>query len=166
MKTLFRTDKHILIFLGIVGSAVLLAFPQQSAMAAGKGKSKSNKKVEITKDTIVIHPAVKLSPADSKAMDDILKKHSKTLYKVDTVQNGKVTQTQGVLSDAALTAEAKAEAPKATQPGKANRTHQVICPPPCHEENIAPFSTVFKATDSVTRENLVQELKPVLEKYQ
>ena len=164
MKTLFRTDKHILIFLGIVGSAVLVAFPQQSAMAAQKGKSK--KKVEITKDTIVIHPGVKLSAADSKAMDDVLKKHSKTLYKVDTVQNGKVTQTQGVLSDAALTAAAKAEAPKATQPGKANRTHQVICPAPCHQENIPPFSTVFKSTDSAARQNLIQELKPVLEKYQ
>lgn len=164
MKTLFRTDKHILIFLGVVGSAVLVAFPQQSAMAAGKGKSK--KKVEITKDTIVIHPAVKLSATDAKAMDDILKKHSKTLYKVDTVANGKVTQTQGVLGDANLTAAVKAEAPMENQPGRSSRTHQVVCVSACNQQNVAPFSTVFKATDAVAKEKLIQELKPVLEKYQ
>jgi hypothetical protein len=166
MKTLFRTDKHVLILLGIVGSAVLVAFPQQSAMAAHKGKTK--KKIEITKDTIVIHPAVKLSAADAKAMDDILKKHSKTLYKVDTIQSGKVTQTQGVLGEGNMTAAAKAEAPMENQPGRSNRSHQVVCPGACNPQQVPPppFSTVFKATDAVAKQKLIQELKPVLEKYQ
>lgn len=162
MKTLFRTHKYVLV--GVVGFAVLFAFGQEPAVAARRAKSKK-KNVEITSDTIVIHPTVKMSPADAKAMDDILKKNSKTLYKVDTLQNGQVTQTRGSLSDASLTAAAKAEAPK-PKVGKSNKTHQVICPAPCHQQQVPPFSTVFKPVDAAARQRLIQDLKPVLEKYQ
>jgi hypothetical protein len=162
MKTLFRTHKHVLL-VGVVGSAVLIAFPQQPAMAAGKAKGK--KKVEITQDMIVLHPAVKLSPADEKAMDDVLKKHAKTLYKVDTVENGKVT-TNGSLKETSLTAAVKAEAPREAQGGKSHKTAQVICPPPCNPQNVPPFATVFKPTNAAARERLIGELKPILRKYQ
>lgn len=165
MKTLFRTDKHVLIILAVVGSAVLIAFPQQSAMAGRTGKGKHKAKVEITNDTIVIHPAVKLSPADAKAVDDILQKNSKTLYKVDTVENGKVTKTDGVLPEASLTAAAKADAAAAPRAGHGDKTHQVVCEAPCHNQQVPPFSTIFKSTDSAARQRLIQELKPVLEKY-
>jgi hypothetical protein len=165
MKTLFRTDKHVLFVLGVVGSVALIAFPQQSAMARHTGKGKRKAKVEITNDTIVMHPAVKLSPADSKAVDDILKKNSKTLYKVDTVQNGSVTKTDGALSEASLTAAAKADAPAKAAAGRSDKTHQVICEPPCHNQQVPPFSTIFKSTDMAARQRLIQELKPVLEKY-
>ncbi len=166
MKTLFRTDKHVLILLGVVGSAVLIAFPQQSAMAGRTGKGKHKPKVEITNETIVMHPAVKLSPADAKAVDDVLQKNSKTLYKIDTVEHGKVTKTAGVLPEASLTAAARADASATNRaPGGANRTHQVICEAPCKNQQIPPFSTVFKSTDTVAKQRLIQELKPILEKY-
>ena len=164
MKTLFRTNKHRLIFLGVVGSAVLIAFPQQSAMARHTGKGKHKTKVEITNETIVMHPAVKLSPADAKAVDDILQKNSKTLYKVDTVENGRVTKSQGVLPEASLTAAAKADASNRA-PGHGDKTHQVICEAPCKNQQVPPFSTIFKSTDSAAKQRLIQELKPILEKY-
>ena len=167
MKTLFRTDKHVLILLGVVGSAVLVAFPQQSAMAGRTGKGKHKPKVEITNETIVLHPAVKLSPADAKAVDDVLQKNSKTLYKIDTVANGKVTKTDGVLPEASLTAAARADASATNRAlGGANRTHQVVCEAPCKNQQVPPpFSTVFKSTDMVARQRLISELKPILEKY-
>ena len=165
MKTLFRTDKHVLILLGVVGSAVLIAFPQQSAMAGRTGKGKHKPKVEITNETIVMHPAVKLSPADAKAVDDVLQKNSKTLYKIDTVENGKVTKTAGVLPEASLTAAAKSDAAAAPRAGRGDKTHQVICEAPCHNQQVAPFSTIFKSTDTVARQRLINELKPILEKY-
>jgi hypothetical protein len=165
MKTLFGTDKHVLILLGVVGSAVLIAFPQQSAMAGRTGKGKHKPKVEITNETIVLHPAVKLSPADAKAVDDVLQKNSKTLYKIDTVENGKVTKTAGVLPEASLTAAAKSEAAAAPR-GQGDKTHQVICEAPCrNNQQVPPFSTIFKSTDSAAKQRLIQELKPILEKY-
>jgi hypothetical protein len=160
MKTLFRTHKYVL--MGLLGLAVMFVFGQEPAVAARKAKSK--KKVEITNDTIVIHPTVKLSPADEKAMDDILKKNSKTLYRIDTVENGKVT-TNGSLNGSSLTAAVKAEMPTEGKGGKSHKTAQVICPAPCHTDQ-HPFSTIFKATDSVARQRLIQELKPILQKYQ
>jgi hypothetical protein len=160
MKTLFTTHKYLVA--GVVGLAVIVGFGQEPAMAARKAKSK--KKVEITNDTIVIHPAVKMSPADAKAMDAVLQKNSKTLYKVDTVENGKVS-TQGSLKDANLTAAAKAEAPKEAR-GGSNKSHQVICPATCNPQQVAPFATVFKPTGLEARRNLIGELKPILEKYQ
>ena len=165
MKTLFGTDKHVLILLGVVGSAVLIAFPQQSAMAGRTGKGKHKPKVEITNETIVMHPAVKLSPADAKAVDDILKKNSKTLYKVDTVENGRVSKTDGVLPEGNLTAAAKADAAAAPRAGHSERTHQVACEAPCNSQQVPPFSTIFKSTDSAAKQRLIQELRPILEKY-
>ncbi len=130
------------------------------------GKGKHKPKVEITNETIVMHPAVKLSPADAKAVDDVLQKNSKTLYKIDTVEHGKVTKTAGVLPEASLTAAARADASATNRaPGGANRTHQVICEAPCKNQQIPPFSTVFKSTDTVAKQRLIQELKPILEKY-
>jgi hypothetical protein len=163
MKTLFGRDKYVVICSGIVGFVLVFAFGQQSALAARKAKSK--RKVEIRHDMIVMHPTVKLSPADEKAMDDVLKKHAKQLYKIDTVENGKVT-TNGSLKETTLTAAVKAEAPTQARGGKSHRTAQVICPAPCNQQNIPPFSTIFKSTSLAERQKLIQELKPILEKYQ
>lgn len=165
MKTLFRRDKHGLMLLGIMGSAILMAFPLQSAMAARKGKSGG--KVEIKNDVILMHPAVKLSAADEKAMNDILEKHSKALYKIDTLENGKVTRTNGSLADASITATLKAEiaAAEGKKHGGNIRTAQVVCPAPCNQTQVPPI-LIFKSTSPAARQKLIQELKPVLQKYQ
>ena len=160
MKTLFRTHKYLVA--GVAGLAVIVGFGQEPAMAARKAKSK--KKVEITNNTIVIHPTVKMSPTDAKAMDAVLEKNSKTLYKVDTIENGKVT-TKGSLKDANLTVAAKAEAPKEAR-GGSNKSHQVICPASCSPQDVAPFSTIFKGTGPDAKRKLIDDLKPILEKYQ
>lgn len=155
MKTLFRTNKYV-VLLGVVGSVVVIALAQHSASAA---KSKRKGKVEIAQDVIVIHPGAKISAPDEKAMDAVLSKYSEKLYKIDTVENRKVT-SKGSLKDAVLTAAVKAERPTEARGGESHRTHQVICPAPCNE-NRPPIS--FGPSQ---KEKLINELKPILAKYQ
>src|ERR1700716_2186561 len=114
MKTLFGTNKYV-VLLGVVGSAVVIALAQHSANAAGHGKRKGE--VEITQDVIVIHPGAKLTPADEKRMDAALSKYSDRLYKIDAIENRKVT-SKGSLKDAALTAAVRAERPTEAQGGE------------------------------------------------
>jgi hypothetical protein len=161
MKTLFGTNKYV-VLLGVVGSAVVIALAQHSASAADQGKRKG--KVEIAQDVIVIHPGAKLSTADEKAMDAVLSKYSERLYKLDTIENRKVT-SKGSLKDAVLTAAVKAEAPAEAQGGKSHRTHQVICPRPCNE-NQPPIIPPITALAASQKEKLINELKPILAKYQ
>lgn len=161
MKTLFGTHKYVLI--GVLGLAVAFVFGQEPAVAARK--TKHRKKVEITNDTIVLHPTVRMSPADEKAMDAVLEKNSKTLYKIDTVENGKVTHTKGVMPEGNLTGTARSER-TGTPSGNSHKTHQVICVAACNPQLVAPpFSTAFKPTDAVARQRLIQDLKPILTKY-
>jgi hypothetical protein len=157
MKTLFGTNKYV-VLLGVVGCGVVIALAQHSARAAGQGKGKG--KVEITQDMIVIHPGAKLSAPDEKAMDAVLSKYSDKLYKVDTIENRNVT-SKGSLRDAVLTAAVRAETPAQEQGGKSHRTHQVICPRPCNE-NQSPITGLAPSQ----KEKLINELKPILAKYQ
>ena len=151
MKTLFGTNKYVLIALGIVAAAIIISCTQNAMGGGHKGK------VEITRDVIVIHRSVQLSPPDEKAMNAVLKKYDKELYKIDTIENGAVKRTQGSLAEANMTAAVKAE--RATPPvGFTHKSHQTICLPPCNPQSVADLLT--------KRQNLIKELKPILAKYQ
>lgn len=151
MKTLFGTNKYVLIALGVMGFVVLIACAQNGMARNHKGK------VEITKDVIVLHPAVQLAAADEKAMNDVLKRYNKNLYKIDTVENGKVTKTEGSLKMTSMTAAVKAEG--ATAPvGVTHKSHQTICPAPCNEQRVPNLAN--------QKQKLIQELQPILAKYQ
>jgi hypothetical protein len=152
MKTLFGTDKYVLIALGAVASVVIIS-------CAGMGRNHHGK-VEITKDYIVLHKAVSLDPKDEKALNDVLSNYDKKLYLIDTVENGKITKTRGQLGESVLTAEVKEE--RRTVPtGFTHRQHQTICPAPCNPQFRPPTPA-----EKAEREKLIAQLKPILERYQ
>jgi len=143
--------------MGIILAIAVVAYAEQQKKGTGK--------VQITDTSIVIHPSIKLSEADAKKMDAILAKHRKDLYKIDTVQNGKLVKTQGELKDAkmgeALKAEVAAAESKSGQMalagGKSVSHVRVFCPfPPCG------YVMARRATEG---KQLVEELKSVLQKY-
>ncbi len=110
-------------------SVVLVVLASLTAFTAtGLAQGKSGK-VEITNDFIVVHPGTKLSKADAKALDDVLKKFDKSLYKIQVYKDGQVTQTMGTLSDMQIDQKASADLADAKSKGQSERAIQVIAPP-------------------------------------
>jgi hypothetical protein len=156
MKTQFRTNTHRLLFMGVLGFAVVFVLTQPQANAAGKGK------VEMTNDMIVMQPAVEVSSADARAMDAVLKKHSKELYRIAEVENRKIVKTEGSLREEVLTAAVKAAMTTESKRGKSHKIGQVVCAPPCAPQIVhRPHGT-----SAGENQKLVAELKPILTKYQ
>jgi hypothetical protein len=95
--------------------------------AAGFAEEKAGK-VEIKDKFILVHPGTKLSKADAKALNDVLKKYNKSLSKIETYKDGKVTRTQGTLSDMYLDQTTVAELAQAKSSGQSERAIQLIAP--------------------------------------
>ena len=155
MKTLLRTNKLVLPLAVVLGLGVIFVLTQCAVFTAGRGK------VEMTNEMITMQPAVELSPADAKAMDAILKKHSKELYLVDTVENGKVVKTEGALREEVLTAAVKAAIATESQRGHHDRIGQIVCAPPCSEHMVHHVH----GKSAAEKRKLIAELEPVLAKY-
>jgi hypothetical protein len=56
--------------------------------------------VSIHETFVEIYPGTKISSADQKALDAVLKQFSKSLYKIRTYDRGKLVKTQGGSSKA------------------------------------------------------------------
>jgi hypothetical protein len=95
--------------------------------AAGFAEEKAGK-VEIKDEFILVHPGTKLSKADAKALNNVLKTHNKSLYKIETYKDGKVTRTQGTLSDMYLDQTTVAELAQAKSSGQSERAIQLGAP--------------------------------------
>jgi hypothetical protein len=95
--------------------------------AAGFAEEKAGK-VEIKDKFILVHPGTKLSKADAKALNDVLKKYNKSLSKIETYKDGNVTRTQGTLSDMYLDQTTVAELAQAKSSGQSERAIQLIAP--------------------------------------
>jgi hypothetical protein len=89
MKTLLRTVTQLALAIAIVSIGVALVAAEEKA---------ATKNVVVSKDSIVI-PATELSKADGQAMNRILRQFDKSLYKIETYQNGELKKTRGELSD-------------------------------------------------------------------
>lgn len=151
MKTLFRTHKYVLMALGIGGCAVIISCAQNPTTGAHTGK------VEINIASIVLHPGTDLKPDDVAAMDKILAQHRKDIYRIATIQGGKVAE-KGTLPNSRMTEAFRAEVADAKAKGTTNMAHQVFC---------NPCATHF--IPGVTRDDdakkLIAELTPILSKY-
>ena len=69
-----------------------------SVFAEEKTPAAASQNVVIKADGIVI-PGTQISKADHDAMNRILNKYDKALYRIDTYENGKLKKTQGKLTD-------------------------------------------------------------------
>ena len=117
MKT--RTARGRLLLLTIV--------PTIMFAAAGFAEEKAGK-VEIKDKVIVVHPGTKLSKADAKALNEVLKAYNKSFYKIETYKDGKVTKTQGTLNNMHLDQTTVADLSHAKSSGQSERAIQLVAP--------------------------------------
>lgn len=103
MKSLLGTHKYLLLILGVLVYALIISCVQQPTATGTTGK------VAIYSGGIVIHPAVKLSQTDERALATALQKFDKSLYKLETLENGEVKKRQGSLSDEKISKALKSE---------------------------------------------------------
>jgi hypothetical protein len=106
----------------------------------------------------VLMPVTELSPADAKALDEILKNYDKSLYKIVTFENGvkKTGSENGTLEDKYICEKAAivdaARLSKAS--GVAIQVAGLGCNPACSKANIVE-----------NNDKLVAEVESLLEKY-
>jgi hypothetical protein len=124
----------------------------RSAFAADQGTGG----VTVKEDAIVMHSGTKLSKDDEKALNDVLKKYDKKLYRVDEIKNGKLTKSIGELK---IDAQMESELAKARAMG--NSDFDVVFSPGPYAR--VPENRTF--TQKEDAKKLIQELKPILEKY-
>jgi len=137
-----------------VGSALILAVP---AFAQQK-----EKQVTITDSRIEIHPGTKISESDQKALNGVLKKYDKSLYKIETLKDGNVVgKAKGKLEDKHIDATLAAEVKQGKVTGASVQVDQVID----HPMSTPTIKTVKIAVEETKSKELIQALKPILEKY-
>jgi hypothetical protein len=110
------------------GRLVLLTIVTTIMFAAAGFAEENAGKVEVKDEFILIHPGTKLSKADAKALNDVLKTHNKSLYKIETYKDGKVTKTQGALNDMYLDQTTVADLTQAKSGGQSERAIQLVAP--------------------------------------
>lgn len=88
MKTLLRTNKYIVLTLGMVACLLFFACKTETT-------NHTTGKVEIQDKRVVIHPVLKLSPTEERKLDDVLRNYDKKLYRIATWKDGKVVKVRG-----------------------------------------------------------------------
>ena len=111
-----------------VGTGLVLVALASLAVLTSTGLAQTSGKVEIKDDYILIHPGTKLSTEDVKALNDVLKKYDKSLYKIEVYEKGKATKTVGSLSDMQIDQKTVAELADAKTKGQSERAIQLIAP--------------------------------------
>ena len=145
MKPLLGKHKYSLI-VGILGCGLIISYAQQQKPTGKTGK------VEITADSIVIHSPVKLSEKDEQKLAQALATSDKSLYKLQTFENGRV-KTEGNLKINTVLEQEMANA-------KANHASGFCV-------NFIPGSPAYVAvTRQLEAKRLHEKIKPILEKYQ
>ena len=110
-----------------VGLCVLAAGGLLSFAVASVKQEKSGK-IEIKEDVILIHPGSKISKSDTTALNEVLRKYDKSLYKIETYRNGKSKKKLGELSDMLIDQAVASEVASAKESGDSERAIQVITP--------------------------------------
>jgi hypothetical protein len=116
-----RSPSGTVRFFVLAGStAIALAVPAFAEEKSGK--------VEIKEDVIIIHPGSKISKSDTAALNEVLRKYDKSLYKIETYRSGKSKKKLGELSDMLIDQTVASELASAKESGESDRSIQVISP--------------------------------------
>jgi hypothetical protein len=86
------------LFLLLVAAAAGVFWFSASVSATDKTPAVPSHNVVINRGGIVI-PGTQITKADQEAMNRILNKYDKSLYRIDTYENGKLKKTEGKLTD-------------------------------------------------------------------
>ena len=112
--------------------------------------------VTIKKDAIIMHAGTKLSKQDEKALNDVLKKYDKKLYLVGKFEKGELKKTSGELK---INTKLQSELAKAKMTGSTDSTVGFY---PAGAVAVSENRTFTQKEDA---QKLIQELKPILQKY-
>ena len=147
----------------------------------------SDRNVVIDERGIVI-PGTDISAADYAAMNKILNKYDKKLYRLDTYEDGKRKKKQGTLTDVVTDRQLASQI--ATNVKRDGFTHYVVqvrgsgtnpasaanapaypagpAPSPVHPTKTDKFGPEPAGTNPTKSKSdqLIEELKPILRKYQ
>ena len=124
--------------------------------------------VTIEKDDIILHPGTKISQADAKALNEVLKKYDKRLYRIDIYRNGQKQKSLGRLRDVYLDRKVVSEV--AAWTGTSDWTVQItIYNAPAHVANYphhpAQNPPIMPIRPNTAGKELMERLKPILEPY-
>jgi hypothetical protein len=131
----------------------------------------------IHETSVQIYPGTKISSADQKALDAVLKEFKKSLYKIRTYDRGKLVKTQGSLEDARIDQTLVADAINASQKGVSVSTLQIGNPYQLNIGKTILISAAFRKQQSPTpaqvsdrtelqlSKRLVSRVTPILQKY-
>jgi len=125
--------------------------------------------VSIQETFIEIYPGTKISSEDQKALDAVLKKFDKSLYKIRTYDRGKLVKTQGSLTDLEIDQTLLAEVTKASLKGVSNLADQIGNPmrvayAPAGVGHVGTPPPLSQGNQGSKR--LVRLVTPILAKYQ
>jgi hypothetical protein len=149
MKGLPKKNGIVLLCAGTALTLAVSVFAQQK-----------DGQVRITDTRIDIRPGTKISESDQKALNEVLNKYGPSLYKIETLKDGKVTgQSQGGLEDKYIDATLAAEVKQAKAAGASVQTEQIV---DIHHSMAKPPPGGFQVQDT---KELIKALKPILEKY-
>ena len=174
----------------LLAAALGAAFWFSGSISATEKKvvSARDKNVVITKHEITL-PGTTVSKEDADAMNKILNQYDKTLFRIDTYDNGKRTKTRGNLTDLVTDKRLTSEMAAAINEGFSQYAIQIgfdnnptlsptpkskWSPPPGATTNPANTSPVPGASTNPTSSNqnrtttkeLFDRLKQILKKYQ
>ena len=121
--------------------------------------------VAIHEAFVEIYPGTKISSADQKALDAVLKQFSKSLYKIRTYDRGKLVKTQGSLEETQIDQKLVADAISASQNGVSVSTLQI-----CRFAQWKMQSPMYpikpgSPTELEVSKRLVSRVTPILQKY-
>ena len=119
--------------------------------------------VSIHETFVEIYPGTKISSADQKALDAVLKQFSKSLYKIRTYDRGKLVKTQGSLEEARIDQTLVADASIASQKGVSVSTLQISRFAQWRQQSPTPVSG--SSTELEVSKRLVSRVTPILQKY-
>src|SRR5205809_215332 len=134
----------------LITAALLMQVP------FGLAQDKATGRVTITKDTFIIHPGTKLSKTDERALNDVLKKYDKKLYRIERIEHGKLTKSIG---------EFKIDGQLQSELARARAMDSTDSPVTFNSGSYDKASENLTFTEIENAKKLLREVKPILEKY-
>jgi len=121
--------------------------------------------VSIHETFVEIYPGTKISSADQKALDAVLKQFSKSLYKISTYDRGKLVKTQGSLEEGGINPVLFADAIIASPKGVSVSTLQIGRFAQWKMQVPTPAPVPGSPTELEVSKRLVRRVTPILQKY-
>jgi hypothetical protein len=143
------------IILVAVGAGAALWF-SNSVVAV---ETKPAQKTVVFDGGAIVLTGTNLSKTDDEAMNKILNRYAKSLYRLDTYENAKRTTTHGTSTAVVSKKLASEIAANTRKPGFTHHAVQI-----CNTTNPTTGVNGANSADPKSRE-LVDRLKPILEKY-